>query len=701
MRRTICLLVLFIACVSHAGDEKHWAFVPPQSAGDRATLDSLLAAEREKAGVIPQGAADARLWLRRVYLDLTGLPPSLEELAAFEKDHSTSARGRVVDRLLSSPQYGERWGRHFMDIWRYTDWFGLGDQLRYSQKHIWHWRDWIVESLNSDKRYDRMVQEMLAGDELEPLNNDVLRATGFLARNYYLFNRTTWLDEVVEHTSKSFLGLTMNCVKCHAHKYDPFGHEEYYAMRAIFEPYHVRLDALPGQPDLEKDGLPRVYDLHLQQATYVHTKGDEKQPMLDHAVQPDVPAVLRFAPLAISPVTLPRRDERFIQRDHVAAAQAELAAAEAKAASKPESDTLMKAVFAARMKLHAVQASLRKSPLAKDAALALTAAQASAQAAAAEPTKKKAAEEACRKAVANLGAGKGEPLRIMGYQKALEGPDEGETTRYLPPPATSSGRRLAFARWITDARNPLTARVIVNHVWLRHFGQPLVANVFDFGKQSKAPALQKVLDHLAVDFMNNGWSLKHLHRRMVLSDTYAMTSSSAGAVSINRERDPENKLYWRMNAARLDSHTLRDALLQLSGRLELKMGGPTINTQSEDKVPRRSLYFNQTRDEVSPFLEVFDNPSVADCYRRAESIVPQQALAMMNAATALRAANGITARLKDRDDAAFVKQCFMLILATEPTEEELRLCLEALATTGGRPALVHTLLNHQDFLTVR
>eukprot|EP01031_Cornospumella_fuschlensis_P013052 gene13052-15952_t len=177
-----------------------------------------------------------------------------------------------------------------------------------------------------------MIREMLAADEMAPEDPQALRATGFLARNYYLFNRTTWLDDVVEHTGKAFLGLTMNCVKCHAHKYDPFTHEDYYAFRAIFEPYHVRLDAVPGQPDLEKDGLPRAYDLHLQQATYLHVRGDEKSPDTTKAIVPSVPAALAFKPLDIHPVSLPARAYQpelnsFVGQNHLdAAIREELAA---------------------------------------------------------------------------------------------------------------------------------------------------------------------------------------------------------------------------------------------------------------------------------------------------------------------------------------------------------------------------------------
>ena len=498
---TLPLALLVAGSVTWAAEEAppptgpHWAFIAPVKPAGARSIDQLLAKAHREHGLVPQAPVESTLWLRRVHLDLTGLPPSLEQLRGFAATDSPAKRRQVIDQLLASPHHGERWGRHFMDVWRYSVWYGLGAQLRYSQKHIWHWRDWIVESLNEDKGYDVMVQQMLAGDEIAPEDPKVLRATGFLARNYYLFNRTTWLDDVVEHTSKAFLGLTMNCVKCHTHKYDPIQHEEYYALRAIFEPYHVRLDAMPGQPDLEKDGLPRVYDLHLDRVTHVHLKGDEKDPDTSRAIVPAIPAVLAFKALEIVPVKL-----------------------------SPE-----------------------------------------------------AAQSKRGNARVPVGDAKKKETREVTSLKALEGPDEKEKTRFLPFPDQSTGRRSALARWITDRQNPLAARVIVNHLWLRHFGQALSANVFDLGRQAKAPPLQEVLDFLAVELMENGWSLKHIHRLIVTSDAYAMSSSNAQAATVNRERDGENHYLWRMNPVRLDAQVLRDSLLELSGRLDPRVGGPTLD----------------------------------------------------------------------------------------------------------------------------
>ncbi len=292
----------------------HWAFrTPSRPAVPRVEhpewvknpIDAFIAAGHQWRGLTPQRPADRRVWLRRVSLDLVGLPPTVEEQDAFVADDSEGAHDRVVARLLDSPQYGERWGRHWMDIWRYSDWWGLGAEVRNSQKHIWHWRDWIIESLNADKGYDQMLREMLAADELYPDDLDKLRASGFLARQYFKFNRTTWLDETIEHTAKAMLGLTFNCAKCHDHKYDPFSQVEYYRMRAIFEPYQVRTDMVPGEVDLEKDGIPRAFDCNPGAKTFLHIRGDDRRPDESRRIEPAFPAFLTPIAAKIEPVTLP------------------------------------------------------------------------------------------------------------------------------------------------------------------------------------------------------------------------------------------------------------------------------------------------------------------------------------------------------------------------------------------------------------
>ena len=298
-----------------ADPRDHWAFQPVQrpnlpaiAHGDwvRNPIDAFVVAEYERRGLRPRPEADRHVLLRRVYLDLTGLPPTREELQAFLADESPLAYENVVEQLLASPRYGERWGRHWMDVWRYSDWAGWGQQVRDSQPHIWHWRDWIIESLNADRPYNEMVVDMLAGDEVAPADRDRLRATGFLVRNYKLLSREQWLQDTVEHTAKAFLGLTMNCARCHNHMTDPLDHEEYYRLRAIFEPHQVRLDRLPGVVDTAVDGLPRVFDKDLAAPTYLYLRGDERTPQKDHVITPGVPALLHGVDFQIAEIKLPR-----------------------------------------------------------------------------------------------------------------------------------------------------------------------------------------------------------------------------------------------------------------------------------------------------------------------------------------------------------------------------------------------------------
>ena len=272
----------------------------------RNPIDAFLAEKHEQEGLVPALPAAPGELIRRVYLDLIGLAPSPEDVRAFVANPSDRAYEELVDRLLASPQYGERWGRHWMDVWRYSDWDGFGTEIRESQPHIWRWRDWIVESLNADRGYDQMIVEMLAADEAAPADPQALRATGFLVRNWYKFSRNVWLDATVEHTSKAFLGLTLNCARCHDHKYDPIAQADYYRFRAFFEPHATRIDPLPGRDDTQKDGLVRVYDSDLSTPTFLFTRGDDKRPVQDRPLAAGVPPILeRQSKLgAIKPVTL-------------------------------------------------------------------------------------------------------------------------------------------------------------------------------------------------------------------------------------------------------------------------------------------------------------------------------------------------------------------------------------------------------------
>lgn len=949
----------------------HWAFRVPvkapvpkvEPAWGKNTIDAFIAAEWKSRGLSPQKPADKRLLLRRLYLDLTGLPPTAEQYDAFLKDASTNAYEKVANQLLESPQYGERWGRHLMDIYRYSDWWGLGAEVRNSQKHIWHWRDWIVESLNADKGYDQMVREMLAADELYPTDTNKLRASGYLARQYFIFNRTTWLDETVEHTAKSFLGLTMNCCKCHDHKYDPLAHTDYYKFRAFFEPYQVRTDMVPGESDFEKNGLPRAFDCNLEALTYRHDRGDDRKPITSQKILPGLPTVLG-AELKIEPVSLPREAhsphlQSFVEENYLAAARMRIALAKealakakavkpdpeapAQAEPKPpakektapsiakddfakekpdlwdlgpgkwkyekgllaqsipgaersqlrlktkvptdfeakfkftwtggepwrsiglcfdvagENETMVCAstvsggekvqisfkqgatqvypaegtqnrpfkvgdtceltlrvrgpvmnvdvngepslsyrlpiprkagaialiTFAATAEFRAfelnelpasyklVEPKTPKGPIAKptspeqvraaivvaekslalaeaemtairsrfaaerDKSLATQAAKAEKQLAflKAEEDLAKAELELAQAATPQKAAVEKKrdaaKTAIVAATKALENPGttytvprgsiktkennlEGDAARMKPFPTTSTGRRTALAKWITDRQNPLAARVIVNHVWARHFGKPLVATVFNVGRNGAKPTHPELLDWLAVEFMEHGWSLKHLHRLMVTSQVYQLSSSVAGSDKAHAT-DEANRFYWRMNPVRMEAQAVRDSLLMLSGQLDFTSGGPSLDVNAMADSKRRSLYFVHSHNDHHKFLMQFDDAAVLECYRRTESIVPQQALTMANSKFSLTMADAIAARISSKSDPEFVQTAFELILGSTPSADEKQACLEALAewqkllkeqkhadpAKKARENLVGALLNHNDFVTVR
>jgi len=279
----------------------HWSYQPilrpePPTVGDgewsRNPIDAFIARKQQESQVVPRPLASRHVLLRRVYLDLIGLPPTRAQLRAFLDDKSSGAYERAVNSLLASSHYGERWGRRWLDVWRYSDWYGFQNQVRFSQKNIWHWRDWVVESLNADKGYDRMVMEMLAGDEIVPFDPRNLRATGFLVRNRNTDSREQWIRDTIEHTAKAFLGLTMACAQCHDHPYDPIWHEEYYRYRNIFEPVQVGIDSGGGGPTGEDlAGVARIYDRNRNAVTKFYIRGNDRTPDEKRKITPGVPQV--------------------------------------------------------------------------------------------------------------------------------------------------------------------------------------------------------------------------------------------------------------------------------------------------------------------------------------------------------------------------------------------------------------------------
>ncbi|HVA51500.1 MAG TPA: DUF1553 domain-containing protein [Pirellulales bacterium] len=808
----------------------HWAFrrplrpAVPTARSDWVTnpIDAFIVARQVAAGVGPLAEADKATLLRRLTLDLIGLPPTRDELRAFLADPSDTAYERAVDRLLNSPQYGERWGRHWMDVWRYSDWYGrraVPDVMN-SYPHVWRWRDWIVRSLNDDKGYDRMIVEMLSADEAAPGDDADVVATGFLVRNWFKWNYENWMKDNVEHTAKAFLGLTMNCAHCHNHKYDPIAQEEYFRFRAFFEPLELRQDRVAGLADpgpFKKyvyaqsygpiaAGLVRVFDEKLDAQTFMYVKGDARNRMEGKPpVEPGMPAVLGDASFSITPIDLPpeafypglaapiREEERAKaaaelaaarqtlakSQENVAAAERQLAELRTRAQqpltarNRPGPDALLQAEQAqldARLSYrvdeqHVAQAAARQWALsarlaADDAryrglgdpqALAKAAFLAEKQAAWEEAQLRLARAErgliaAERKAAADPNA----KAEVEKSQKELTDAraaadaaraalaTSGDAYTPLSPvyPARSTGRRLALARSIASPNNPLTARVAVNHIWMRHFGRGLVETPANFGRSGRPPSHPELLDWLAVELMEQGWRMKAVHRLIVTSRTYRLRSQLGATDHPNLALDRDNRLYWRANTRRMEAECVRDSILASAGELDTTMGGHEIDATQGLALRRRSLYFAIHGEAKMQFLELFDAPDVCDCYERVSSVRPQQALALANSELPLTCGRLLAEKLwrasSDVSDAAqreaeFVRGAFEELLSRPPSDAELNACVDYLAqqtrelavvrspeapTAAGpapssdpaqraRETLIHALFNHNDFVTVR
>ncbi|MEX2581371.1 MAG: DUF1553 domain-containing protein [Verrucomicrobiales bacterium] len=711
-----------------------------KTAGEGNEIDRFIAAEHERLGLRPQPEVEPEVWLRRATVALTGLVPTPEEIREFSKDPD---REKKVDQLLDSPRYGERWGRHFMDVWRYADWTGYKDALRESARHIWTWRDWIVESLNEDKGYDRMILEMFAGDELWPTDEKTLRATGYLARNYHR-DRNQWMDDVVSHTSQAFLGLTVGCAKCHDHMYDPIPQTDYYSMRAVFEPYRVRTDRVPGELDVMKAGLPRAYDVSTKSKTYLFERGDERFPDKEAPIPPGIPAALGgdYEPTEVDLPELASEPWKrpFVKAELLEKQKTELDGAEAALAKLAEDadaakrEELQQRVAAIEARTAALEAEFAVEDLDENADAWKEKAEATFEAqrqaahleaqwkilAAKNSIEKLEGDVAEAKAEKNssLAASKARALTkakqslkdaekaLAAAEKKLEEPLSAEyEPRQEAYPAKSSGRRTAYARWLADKSNPLTARVAANHVWLRHFEHGLVPTVNEFGANGQDPTHPALLDWLAAELMDADWSLKALHRKIVLSAAYRMESTPDSA---NKAIDPDNHFLWRMPARRMEGEIVRDNLLWVSGRLDDTMGGPDIPHGEAQTSTRRSIYLQHAHEALVEFVQIFDGPKVSECYSREESVQPHQALALHNSPLTKLAADELAAELGESagdDPRDLVRQAFLRILGREPRDEEASLCQEFLAkpesAEKNRRRLATVLLNHHEFVTIR
>jgi hypothetical protein len=614
---------------------RFWSFRPVQdpplpqvkdAAWSRNPVDRFILARLERAGLTPSPPADRRALLRRVTFDLTGLPPAPAEVDAFLADTSPLAFERVVDRLLASPRYGERWGRHWLDVVRYADTSGNASDYPVPQAH--RYRDWVVRSMNRDRPYDEFLREQVAGDLLTGIDagrSERVTATGYLAiarrfggdRNG---EHHLTLEDTIDNLGRAVLGCSIACARCHDHKFDPFTARDYYALYGIFASTRY---PFPGAE--------------------VGKRQEDFVPLLPPA---EVEALLRP------------------HRAAVAAAQADskrLQVAEAEARKAPDGPSKKASVDAA-------------ARAAAEGAKRLAAAQARPPVI---PTAYAVAEGKPADARVHL---RGDPARPgeevgRGFPAVLGG-------QTLPPGSAASGR-LQLAGWLTDPKNPLTARVMVNRIWQHHFGKGIVRTPNDFGRQGKPPTHPELLDFLASRFIESGWSVKAMHRIVLLSQTWQQAS---GGEPEAVARDPDNDLLGRHPRRRLDAESIRDSLLSVGGELDETPAGahpfPPEQTwgftqhgpfAAVYETRRRSVYLMQQRLRRHPYLALFDgaDPSSATG-ARLSSTTPLQALFLMNDPLAHAAAASLAGRVTaaTKDEPARLDLAFRLAWSRPPVREE-------------------------------
>ncbi len=590
----------------------HWAFqkvrnpvVPAVKASGwpKSPIDHFVLAALEAKGLTPVEPAEKRVLLRRVSFDLTGLPPNPEEVAAFLADGSSDAFGRVVDRLLASPRYGERWGRHWLDVARYGE-----DQAHTFEARLYpqgyRYRDWVVKALNDDMPYDEFVIQQIAGDQLDgPGREGRLAALGFFALGpvYYGNAVADERDDRIDTLSRGFLALTVSCARCHDHKFDPIPTHDYYALAGVFGSTEYK--EYPAAPKDVIDAFDNAQAAIKQKTADVET----------------FVALASLRPFFSVP-TVPKKDaEKLLS-----------------AASKPR----LKA-------LKAELEQLKKSAPAR------------------YPVIHGLADASTVKNMRIAIRGNAQDLGAEAPRAFLSVLCEG-----TPAPFKSGSGRLDLARAIASPDNPLTARVIVNRVWEHHFGRGIVATPSNFGTLGEAPSHPELLDYLTSRFVAEGWSLKRLHRAILLTSTYQLSSRREAH---NEEVDADNTLLWRMNRRRLEVEAWRDAMLAVSGALDTTLGGPSRDLASSDN-RRRTLYGAVSRHNLDPLLRLFDFPDpnlTAD--RRAVTSVPLQQLFVLNSEFMIRQAKSLAGRLNAMADnePARLDRAYVLLYGRTITDEEL------------------------------
>ena len=677
-----------------------WAYQPVRNTSTLKSIDEFIHQALASRKLQPSAPASRTRLIRRVTLDLTGLPPTPEEVRVFLSDRRPDAYRRLVDRLLATPQYGERWGQRWLDIVRYADTNGF--ELDQERTHAWRYRDYVVRSFNADKPFDRFLKEQIAGDEIWPGDKDALVALGFhragpehvVGGNQDVeMNRQEVLTEMTAGVSSVFLGMTMNCARCHNHKFDPILQSDYYRLQAVFAGTEGKqIDIAAAEETARYETEKKAHAARVKPIEDA-IKAIEK-PYRDKLIERNkqqLDSKLR-ALLDVAKEKLSKEDQVLQKnaRDQINPSWDEVL--EQLSAEDREKRTEL------RQQLHAINLDAPQPPPA---------------------------------AYAVVNTEKPHPTHVLkvGDHKMKLGtvtpgvPVVLAATFRAEMPSESAGRRRALAEWLASPDHPLTARVMVNRIWQFRMGRGIVGTPNDFGTLGERPTHPELLDWLASEFVKSGWSLKALDRLILLSATYRQSSARDAA---KQAIDGENKLYWRMNRRRLEGEAIRDAVLSVSGMLNMKVGGPPVRTPIEkevydlifteseadnlwplpkdrDDIYRRSIYLLNKRTVRLPMLANFDQPdAMTSCAARPVSTHALQSLSLMNSDFMTEQSAAFARRLtqQTKSRTAQVRHAYEIAVGRAPKQSELRMASNFFAGGGTLQEFCLALLNRSEFIYI-
>ncbi|MBM3764215.1 MAG: DUF1553 domain-containing protein [Acidobacteria bacterium] len=682
-----------------------WAFKKPvrhdapkiaSTAWPKTTIDQFILASLERKGLKPSPEASKNTLIRRAYLDVVGIPPTPAEAKEFLADTRSDAYDKLVDKLLDSPHYGERWARHWLDLVRYSD--SGGFEYDRDRENAWRYRDYVIRSFNNDKPYDRFLKEQIAGDELYPGDKDATTALGYLrlgVENNIKTEQTRIdeLDDVVVTTANGMLGVTVGCARCHNHKFDPIAQKDYYRMQAVFFPTRAEEKPLATDAELKriKEETARIEELQKPLRKQIR---EIEQPTRDKFIARRRAALPEYMRVALATPVEKRTDGQKLNAIQVERSIENIREEELLAEMPLNALTKRELIVAQIADLDKQKPKLETAMVVK---------------------------ENGREAPASYFLHRGS-LSQKGSKMqpgVLSAAFDGEWKFPSPPEnATTSFRRAGFAEWLGSAENPLTPRVMVNRMWMYHFGEGIVRTPSNFGKMGERPTHPELLDWLTTEFVQNGWSMKHIHRLIMKSAAYKQSSDDNDA---GVKADFDNRLLWRMARRRVEGEIIRDSILATAGTLDRSVGGQSIfpyidpslfqssskrtwngRANSDPVTFRRSVYIFSKRTIPLPMMEVFDRPdTMSSCARRNRSTVAPQALIMMNNDFVLMQAKHFAQRLEREagsDTDKQIRLAYDIALSREPSATEFASARQFINSyPQGLVDFAHAMFNINEF----